>query len=262
MEIQFWQIAILTIYGFIAPILNVSVTPNAIMRPVTAGILVGFIMGDLETGLLIGGTLELTALGVATYGGASVPDYFTASVIGTALSISGGLLPAEGVALAIPVAVLMVQLDVLGRLSSTLLAEKARKFAAKGEIKPMRKLNYLGTFQWGLTKAIPISIALIVGPAIVVVIIDAIPEQISTGLVVAVGILPVLGIAMLLRFLPFKQLFVYFLLGFMLISIFDLNLLIVTIIAGMLVYAMFTNELSSIKSNERNTKNFGGNIDD
>lgn len=41
---------------------------------VTTGLCAGLIMGDLTTGLLIGGTFQLMSLGVAGLGGASVPE--------------------------------------------------------------------------------------------------------------------------------------------------------------------------------------------
>jgi mannose/fructose/N-acetylgalactosamine-specific phosphotransferase system component IIC len=42
-----------------------------------AGTIAGAIVGDPTLGLSIGGTLELTALGVYIYGGATIPDYPT-----------------------------------------------------------------------------------------------------------------------------------------------------------------------------------------
>ena len=42
--------------------------------PVFAGFITGLIMGDVTTGLLIGGNLQLFVLGVGTFGGASRID--------------------------------------------------------------------------------------------------------------------------------------------------------------------------------------------
>lgn len=38
-------------------------------QPVTAGLIVGLIMGDLKTGLYIGATLQLMTLGISSFGG-------------------------------------------------------------------------------------------------------------------------------------------------------------------------------------------------
>lgn len=82
-------------------------------QPVTAGLIVGLIMGDLKTGLYIGATLQLMTLGISSFGGASVPDYQTAALVGSYIAISTKQDASIGITLAIPVAMLMVQLDVL-----------------------------------------------------------------------------------------------------------------------------------------------------
>src|SRR4029077_1989980 len=62
--------------------------PTVIMgfRPLIAGTGAGLIVGDVNLGRAIGATIELTALGVYTYGGATIPDYQTGAIIGTALA--------------------------------------------------------------------------------------------------------------------------------------------------------------------------------
>ncbi len=49
---------------------------------VIVGTISGLIMGDLNTGLMIGGTFQLMSLGVAALGGASAPNGL-ATIIGT-----------------------------------------------------------------------------------------------------------------------------------------------------------------------------------
>ncbi|MFV0498423.1 MAG: PTS mannose/fructose/sorbose/N-acetylgalactosamine transporter subunit IIC [Bacilli bacterium] len=262
-----WQILALTFYGFIQQPIHLSFGYNAITRPVTAGLITGLIMGDVQTGMIIGGTMELLVLGVGTFGGASIPDYFTATLVGTALSVVGGLSPEEGVALALPVAVLMVQLDIFGRMANTFVLQRAKKYAEVGDIKGIRKMNILGTLPWGLSRAIPIFIVLVLGSQAIDTIISAIPESLMTGLGVAAGILPVVGIAILLRYLPFKNLFVYFIVGFILAAAFGQNLLMITILGGILIFILYKNEMetnATIKSNDISVanNNYGGEIDD
>ena len=95
-------------------------------QPVVAGFLTGLIMGDIQTGLYIGGTLQLMTLGITSFGGASVPDYQTAALIGTYLAISTNQDASIGITLAIPVAMLIVQLDVL-KWSTNIFQQKAEK---------------------------------------------------------------------------------------------------------------------------------------
>ena len=80
MHVQLWQMLLIIAYGFF-----INSDKNGTMigtsQPVTAGLIVGLrIMGDLQTGLYIGATLQLMTLGISSFGGASVPDYQTAGI--------------------------------------------------------------------------------------------------------------------------------------------------------------------------------------
>ena len=72
MHVQLWQMLLIIAYGFF-----INYDKNGTMigtsQPVTAGLIVGLIMGDLKTGLYIGATLQLMTLGISSFGGASVP---------------------------------------------------------------------------------------------------------------------------------------------------------------------------------------------
>ncbi len=70
MHLAAYQIILITIYAFIA--INDSLISNTLTQPAIAGMISGMIMGDLKTGLMVGGTLQLMRLGIAAFGGASV----------------------------------------------------------------------------------------------------------------------------------------------------------------------------------------------
>lgn len=73
MAVQWWQIILLTIYaGY--QILDELQVFTGLAQPVFAGLISGLIMGDVTTGLIIGGSMQLTVLGVGTFGGASRID--------------------------------------------------------------------------------------------------------------------------------------------------------------------------------------------
>ena len=58
-------------------------SPARNTRPLIAAFVTGLVVGDVQTGLMIGGTLELMALGVYTYGGATIPEYSVGAILGT-----------------------------------------------------------------------------------------------------------------------------------------------------------------------------------
>ena len=73
-------------------------------RPLIACTLVGIVLGDITTGIILGGTLELIALGWMNIGAAQSPDSALASLISAILVIVGEQSIATGIAIALPVA--------------------------------------------------------------------------------------------------------------------------------------------------------------
>ena len=72
---------------------------------------------------MIGATLQLMTLGVATYGGATVPDFLSGAIMGTAYAIISGKGAEYGIGVAVPIG-LLTQLDILGRMANTFFNTK------------------------------------------------------------------------------------------------------------------------------------------
>lgn len=226
---SFIQIVLLSLYGVVG--IWDDLNPGfKLGKPVVAGMFAGIIMGDVETGLLVGGTLQLMILGVGTYGGASIPDYMTGSVVGTAFAVSSGQGLEFGLAIAVPVGLLMVQLDVLGRFCNTYFQHMADRGAEQANWHKVEMGNLLGMIPWGLSRALPIFLALFFGQDIVKTLLDASPEWLMNGLKVAGGILPALGIAILLRYMPLKTYWMYAIAGFVAATYLNIPMLGVALI--------------------------------
>ena len=85
--IQWWQILLLTLYaGF--QIMDELHWYSSAGSAVFSGFITGLIMGDMATGLFIGGSMQLTILGVGTFGGASRIDANSGTLIATAFAVS------------------------------------------------------------------------------------------------------------------------------------------------------------------------------
>lgn len=113
-DISFFQIfslICLAILGGIDPYLS----GLQLSKPAISGFLAGIIMGDINTGLLVGATLQLMVLGVGTFGGSSIPDFGTGAIIGTALGVVSGKGIEFAIGISVPVGLLLVQLDILAR---------------------------------------------------------------------------------------------------------------------------------------------------
>lgn len=120
--IAWWQIILLTALAFWM-ILD-QLTLVTINSPLLIGMISGIIMGDIKTGLIVGSTLQLMVLGVSTYGGASMPDFMTGAIVGTVYAVLTNKGTQFAIGLAVPVGLLMVQLDVLARFFNTIFQHK------------------------------------------------------------------------------------------------------------------------------------------
>lgn len=95
MGISTVQIVLLVIFGCIAGMGSVLDSFQT-HRPLIACTVVGLILGDVKTGILLGGTLEMIALGWMNIGAAQSPDSALASIISTILVVVGHQSVANG----------------------------------------------------------------------------------------------------------------------------------------------------------------------
>lgn len=104
----------------------------------------GLIMGDMQTAMIIGGTFQLMALGVANIGGSSVSNWGLAALVGIYIAIrtTNSIGDAKAVALAVgvPVGMLGIQLDVLAKILNTYVSHAAQKALNQGKY---RKMNII-----------------------------------------------------------------------------------------------------------------------
>lgn len=219
--IPFWQILLLTLYSAYQICDELTIVSSA-GSPVFAGFISGIIMGDVQTGLAIGGGLQLMVLGVGTFGGASRIDATSGAVLATAFSVANGLEPELAIStIAVPVAALMVYTDVLGRFTTTYFAHRVDAAVERFDYKGI-ELNYLlGALPWALSRALPVFLALAFGGGLVEAITAQLAEGaplawLGAGLTLAGKMLPGVGFAILLRYLPVKKNIPYLILGFVL----------------------------------------------
>ena len=214
--IQWWQILLLTLYSAYQICDELTIVSSA-GSPVFAGFITGLIMGDLTTGLFIGGSLQLFVLGVGTFGGASRIDATSGAVLATAFSVAQGIKPELAIAtIAVPVATLLTYFDILGRMTTTYFAHRVDAAVERFDYKGIERNYLLGAIPWALSRALPVFFALAFGGAFVQSVVDLVEayKWVADGLTLAGRMLPGLGFAILLRYLPVKRNLHYLALGF------------------------------------------------
>lgn len=210
---------------------------------VIIGLVTGLILGDVSTGLLIGGTFQLMSLGVAALGGASVPNYGLATLVGTFIAIRTGTGIDAAVAVGLPVGLLAIQLEVIIRIINNFLAHKMQQLNNDGKWKQMNRVAWCGPILSSMKTLLPTLIVVLFGTTVVNLILDVIPEWVTNGLSIAAGMLPVVGIGMLMRYMPVKKFLPAILIGFVLSAYLGVPVLGIAIIGFALAFWYFTSEM-------------------
>ena len=152
-------------------------------RPLIACTFTGLILGDITTGIIIGGTLEMIALGWMNIGAAMAPDAALASVISTILVIAGHQTIGAGIAIAMPLAAAGQVLTILCRTLTVVFQHQADHFAEKGELRGIDICHLGALLIQALRVAVPSTlVAMYIGTGAVEAMLAAIPPVITGGL--------------------------------------------------------------------------------
>ncbi|MBC6309577.1 PTS mannose/fructose/sorbose transporter subunit IIC [Listeria sp. FSL L7-1582] len=194
-------------------------------RPLIACTLTGLVLGDMTTGIIIGGSLEMIALGWMNIGAAVAPDTALASLISTILVISGGQDISVGISLAIPLAAAGQVLTILVRTITVGFQHSADKMAETGNLRGIDMLHVTALLLQAMRIAIPVLIvALSMGTSVVTDMLNAIPDWLVNGLNVSGGFIVVVGYAMVINMMEAKYLMPFFFLGFVVAAFTTFNL--------------------------------------
>lgn len=199
-------------------------------QPIIACTLIGLITGHPTEGLLLGGQLQLIALGWMNVGAAMAPDAALAAIASAILVCVKGATITEGIAIAIPLAIAGQVLTIFVRTSAVALAHFADRQAEEGSIRGVESANIIALLLQGLRVAIPAAIILAVPAKTVTAALHMIPDWITGGLAVGGGMIVAVGYAMVINMMASKQTWPFFFLGFALSALTELNLIAMGII--------------------------------
>ena len=220
-DINLIQIILVTLVAFVAGMASV-LDERQFHRPLVACTLTGIAMGNPTVGIMVGGSLELLALGWMNVGAAMAPDAALASTVSTVIAIAslgdasstkGAIAAAIGVA--VPLAIAGQALTIFVRTIAIFFAHQADRFAEQANYRGIAVMHFPALGLQGLRVAIPTAaVAALASGDTVKNALDMIPKVITDGLNIAGGFIVVVGYAMVINMMKARKLMPFFFLGF------------------------------------------------
>jgi len=201
-------------------------------KPLVAGLIVGLIMGDVKNGIIIGATINALYIGAVTPGGAMASDINIAGYVGTALALSTGVSAEMAVSIAVPLGLIGTFVWQLFATINSFLVHKTDQYAAEGDVAKLTFMT-IGLPQMiaFVFRFVPAFLVLYFGASAAQNIVQFIPEWLTGIITVIGGILPALGMAVLLKMLlSTPSLIGYFIIGYILIAALGLPIFTVALI--------------------------------
>lgn len=220
MEFSAIQIILVFVWSFIVAIDQFDLL-ESLYQPIVTGAIIGAILGDLQTGLVVGGTYQLMTIGNMPVGGAQPPNAVIGGVMATVFAISSGLDTTAAVGLAVPFALIGQYLVTLLFTAMSPMMSWADKMAEKADTKGIVRLNYIAMAILGVLFA-AVCVAGLLGGSALGTTLQAMADKyawIMTGLGAAGGMMRFVGFAVLLRIMMSNEFWGIYLAGFALATI-------------------------------------------
>ena len=207
-------------------------------QPLVACTLIGLVTGHPTEGIMLGGSLQMMALGWANVGAAVAPDAALASVASAiimVLGLQGGTTdPTKAIntsiAVAVPLSVAGLFLTMLCRTIAIPMVHFMDKAAVDANFKAVEFSQIAAICLQGVRIAIPAAALCVIPAKAVTSALNAMPAWLSGGMAVGGGMVAAVGYAMVINMMATKEVWPFFAIGFVLAAISQLTLIALGVI--------------------------------
>ena len=207
-------------------------------QPLVACTLIGLVSGHLTEGIMLGGSLQMIALGWANIGAAVAPDAALASVASAiimVLALNGGSVDTSdaintAIALAVPLSVAGLFLTMIVRTLAIPIVHGMDAAAEKADFGAIDRLQVLAIILQGVRIAVPATALCFIPAESVTAALNAMPTWLTGGMAVGGGMVAAVGYAMVINMMATKEVWPFFALGFVLAAISELTLIALGVI--------------------------------
>ena len=249
MDLNIVQIILVIIVAFLAGVEGI-LDEFHFHQPVVACTLIGLVTGNLVPCLILGGTLQMIALGWANIGAAVAPDAALASVASAIILVLGGQGEAgvaSAIALAVPLAVAGLLLTIICRTIATAFVHFMDAAAKQGNMRKVEIWHVIAICMQGVRIAIPAALILAIGAAPISSLLNSMPAWLTDGLAIGGGMVVAVGYAMVINMMATKEVWPFFAIGFVLATVSQIG------VALALVYLALSKQGGSGNGGSSNT---------
>lgn len=197
-------------------------------QPLVACTLIGLVTGNLTAGIMLGGSLQMIALGWANIGAAVAPDAALASVAAAIILVLGGQgekgIP-SAIAIAIPLAVAGLFLTMIVRTLAVPIAHMMDAAAEEGNFRKIEILQILAICMQGVRIAIPAGALLFIPASAVQGFLESMPAWLTDGMAIGGGMVVAVGYALVINMMASKEVWPFFILGFVIAALSEITLI-------------------------------------
>ncbi len=261
MELTLLQGLALTLMGFV---FNIDQQTEAFywFRPIVVCFVSGIIVGDVGLGLACGAVTELAYLGMTMVGGNVPPDPLFAGAMTTVIAYTTGQSAEAALGLSYPFALLAQAIGILFNTVYSVVPERLDGYAKRADDKGFLRVMVVAVVFKALVLAILMFLCTYAMQVPIRAFVDAIPAWTIHGLEVAGGILPAVGLAMLMLTMLKGETAPYVFLGFVLATFVEMpNVLPVAIVGCALAAIDYMHERRVGAAGAATTTSDGGDDD-
>ena len=197
-------------------------------QPLVACTLIGLVTGHLPECLVLGGSLQMIALGWANIGAAVSPDAALAAVASAIILVLGGQ-GSKGVdtaiAVAVPLAVAGLFLTMVVRTISVAVVHQMDRAAENANFRMIEVWQLIAIALQGLRIAIPAMALCFIPAEIVQNFLSSMPAWLTDGMSIGGGMVVAVGYAMVINMMATPEVWPFLIIGFCLAAIGDLTLI-------------------------------------
>ena len=227
MELNIIQMILVVIVAFLAGMEGI-LDEFHFHQPVIACTLIGLVTGNLVPCVILGGTLQMIALGWANIGAAVAPDAALASIASAIILVLGGQGRAgvsSAIAIAVPLAVAGLLLTIICRTIATAFVHLMDAAAKDGNIRMVELWHIIAIAMQGVRIAIPAALILAVGEGPVRGLLESMPVWLTDGLAIGGGMVVAVGYAMVINMMATREVWPFFAIGFVLATVSEITLI-------------------------------------